>query len=100
MIEVHSVIVQVKPPGPNFPGQVAHGRYTVTDGVVTLTDHDGNPVRDGEGRTYTEKLEPSGDARAVAGRLTKRLRAVLRGESPDAPERVSKPLNYRNPGWC
>jgi hypothetical protein len=56
-------------------------------------------AEDPEGRIYTERLEPSGNHQAVGGRLTKRLRAVLRGEPPDAPERVSKALNYPKTGW-
>jgi hypothetical protein len=99
--EVHTVWVQIKPPGRGLPqGQAAYGYYIVVDNVVTMTDQAGKAAEDAEGRTYSEKLEPSGNHQAVAGRLTRRLRAVLRGESPDAPERVSRPLNYRKTGWC
>jgi hypothetical protein len=101
MVEVFQVWVQLEPPSRRYPaGKTVLGHYTITDGILTLTDPKGTVAEDADGRTYSEKIEPSGNHQAVGGRLTKRLRAVLRGESPDAPERVSKPLNYpKNTGY-
>jgi hypothetical protein len=83
MPEVHQVWIQIKSPAECPPaGQSAWGWYVVVDDTVTLTDQHGKVAEDAEGRTYTEKLEPSGTAQAVAGRLTKKLRDALRGGSP------------------
>src|SRR5262245_11940129 len=103
MTEVHQVWVQIKPPSSLYPtGKAAYGFYVVVDDVVTMTDQSGKTAEDAEGRTYSEKLEPGGDAQAVAARLTKKLRAALLGDSP--PSGFSSgggggggrnPLNYR-----
>ena len=81
MSEVREVIVTIKPPKGNFLGQVAYGWYTLQDGVVTLTDRKGNPAGEETGRKFTHKLAPGEDARAVACKLTKELRLLLRGNS-------------------
>jgi hypothetical protein len=57
MPEVFAITVQIKPPSRRLPaGQVAHGYFTFVDGVVTVTDCDGHPVRDEHGRLYTRNL--------------------------------------------
>src|SRR5262245_1385126 len=102
MKEVRTVITQIKPPKHDFPGQVAHGAYTIDDDVVTLTDRAGNPVQDERGRLYTYKLPPgytAGDAENAAGRLTRAFRLALQGKPPENPERVSRPINYPKRGW-
>ena len=81
MSEVRQVIVTIRPPKGNFRGQVCYGWYTLQDGVVTLTDREGNPAGDETGRRFTHKLAPGEDARAIACKLTKELRLVLRGNS-------------------
>jgi len=81
MSEVRQVIVTIKPPKGTYRGQVTYGWYTLQDGVVTLTDRDGNPAGEETGRKFTYKLDPGEDARAVACRLTKELRLALRSNS-------------------
>jgi hypothetical protein len=44
MSEVREIIVTIKPPKGSFRGQVAYGWYTLQDGVITLTDREGNPA--------------------------------------------------------
>ena len=78
MSEVHQVIVTIKPPKGSFPGQVTYGWYTLRDGVVTLTDREGNPAGEETGRKFTHKLAAREDARAIACKLTKH---ALRGNS-------------------
>ena len=79
--EVHYVATQVRAPkGPGDPGAVVEGAYTVTDNTVTLTDRAGNPVRDQHGKLYTRKLEKGDVAKALAARLTKDFRLMLRGK--------------------
>jgi hypothetical protein len=99
MPEVFSVITQIKPPRRGFSGQVCYGCFTFIDGVVTLTDHDGNPVRDGDGRLYTRKLDTAdhNDALNAAGALTKEFRLALKGKTKES-ERFSQPLEYRRDG--
>ena len=72
---------------------MAYGFYTVTDGVVTMTDHAGKPATDETGKTYTQKLEATDDARVIAGRLTKKLRLALLGKS-DAPAGFHSSIIY------
>jgi hypothetical protein len=101
MTEVYSITVQIKPPSRDFPGQVCHGCYTLADGVVTLTDRDGHPVQDGQGKLYTRKLSPGAtvaDADMAGRSLTKEFRLVMLGKTPSS-ERFSRPLNYPRRGW-
>ena len=81
-VKIHSVSVQVRPPKNGDQGQVAEGRYTVVDNVVTLVDHEGVPATDEKGRKYSQKLCDGEHHKAIAGRLTRQLRAALRGVGP------------------
>jgi hypothetical protein len=81
MSEVRQVIVTIKPPKDGFPGQVAYGWYTLQDGVVTLTDREGNPAGEETGRKFIYKLAPGEDARTIACKRTNELRLALRGNS-------------------
>jgi hypothetical protein len=55
--QVFTVATQVRAPkGPGDPGAMVEGCYVVTDDVVTLTDRQGNPVRDQHGKAYTRKI--------------------------------------------
>ena len=78
--EVKTIFAQVRAPrGANDPGAAVEGRYVVEDGFVSLTDHDGIPVRDEHGKYYRAKLTPD-DERRIAARLTKDFRLRLRGK--------------------
>jgi hypothetical protein len=60
---------------PTQPRHIASGlscRTRIEDGVVTLTDHVGQPVRDREGNTDTQTLAEGEDAYQIAGRLTRK----------------------------
>ena len=91
-IKINRVVVQIHAPSENDPGRVTEGRYTVEDGVVTLTDDSGTPVRDRSGKTYSKKLEPDEDAYAVAGRLAKQFRRARCGG--ERVEGFSRKLHY------
>jgi hypothetical protein len=104
MPEVFPVTVHIKLPSRAIPtGQVAHGCFTFANGVVTLTDRDGNPVRDERGKLYERKLEEPhnklADAEITAGFLTKEFRLALLGKTP-SNERFSRPLDYPKKGFC
>ena len=98
-LEVHRVITQVRAPNGklNDHGQVCEGRYTLADGKVTLTDVNGKPVRDAKGNTYSRKIEPGGNAKAVAAKLTREFRLVLLGKTISAAE-FSRPIEYPKSG--
>jgi len=97
MPEVHTVFVQIEAPKPGFEGRVAEGCYTVEDGVLTLTNRRGDPVRDDAGQSYTQKLEPDDNAKQIAGLLTKKFRKVRRGNNA-TPSGFSGPITYRKTG--
>ena len=81
MTEVHTVICQIQAPSRAYPtGKCVEGCFVISeDNVLILTDRAGNPATDADGRQYTHALGPNEDARTIAGRLTKELRAALRG---------------------
>ena len=93
MSEVRQVIVTIKPPKGNFPGQVTYGWYALQDGVITLTDREGNPAGEETGRKFTYKLAPGEDAHAIACKLTEELRLALRGNSAPVAS-FEGPINY------
>jgi hypothetical protein len=87
------VTIQIKPPSGSFPGQTAEGAFIVEDGVVVLTDREGNPARDGDGKFYKQKLADGQNPKLIAGRLTRQLRTALRGK--DAPVNgFDGPIHY------
>jgi hypothetical protein len=93
--KVQFVTIQIRPPKGEFPGQVAEGAYIVKDGLVILTDRDGNPARDGDGKFYKRKLADGENPKVIAGRLTRELRTALRGKNApvngfDGPIRYPK----------
>ena len=94
--EVKQVYIEIKPISQANPtGQVSYGYYTLVDGVVTMTDAKGNAAQNDSGKTYTAKLAPNDDHQVIAGRLTRKLRDVLRGKKDDAsPSGFNAPLNY------
>jgi hypothetical protein len=61
---IYDVVVQIYPPNEEtgYPGQVCEGKFTHEDGVVTLVDHNGNPVKQ-----YTKKINPD-ESPVVAAR--------------------------------
>jgi hypothetical protein len=94
--EVFTVFAQVRAPRGSDPGAAVEGAYVITDGVVHLTDRDGNPVRDDNGKLYAKKIANGDTAKVIASRLTKDFRNALRGKD----NRVSgfgAPLQYPKP---
>jgi hypothetical protein len=90
-----SVFIQIRKLDGADPGQVAEGAFIVEDGVVILTDRDGNPARDGDGKFYKRKLADGQNPKVIAGRLTRELRTALRGKNApvngfDGPIRYPK----------
>ena len=82
----------------NPAGQVSFGYYTVTRGVLTMTDGDGVPMRNANGDLYTHKLGEGENPRSMACVLTKQVRASLYGYSAlSGPKR--EPIQYPPTGW-
>lgn len=61
--EIKRIMIQLAGPSLNYAGKVAEGYFKVVDDTVFLTDKYGNPV---DRYRLTQKLEPGGNARAVA----------------------------------
>jgi hypothetical protein len=90
-MQIRDVVVQTLGPTETFVGQVAVGRYTWENGIVTLVDHDGVPLRDRRGKVYEKKLTPQEDPHVVAGRLTKQRFYDQGGGKQD----FWRPLTYK-----
>jgi hypothetical protein len=90
-MKIHNCVVQVFRPTDTFGGQVEPGNYTHADGIVTLTNPDGVPLRDRRGKVYEKKLTPEEDPHVIGCRLTKQHRRDHGGDKQD----FSRPLNYR-----
>lgn len=90
------VITTAKPSGPGDLGQVAEGFYFVENGVLTMTDRDGRPLRDeNTGRQHTVRLLPGDDEKWEAKRKTLQLNRANRDEMAG----FHRPIRYRNLGY-
>jgi len=94
MPDVLTVFVQTQvPEGKNFHGRIIEGCYVVEGNMVTLTNRHGNPVRDADGKPYTQKLLSGENPKPVAGVLTRRFAKARRGN--DAPPKgFGAPIDY------
>jgi len=70
LTDVHRLILQVRAPRANFPGEVVEGYYCVVDNAVVLTDSEGKPINGDK-----HQLAPGQDARLLACRLVRRRRS-------------------------
>ena len=81
MPEVHSVYATVRLPTNGDTGQVTTGYYTLGDGVLTMTDSQGAPVRDlNNGEMVTHKVKEGEDPRSIASRLTLKIYRMMRSD--------------------
>jgi hypothetical protein len=98
-----------RPLGDNDPGDAAYGHYVFNDGIVTLCDEDGNPLRRGMDQQLTTRsvrgardapvwsaaVLAEHDARTVACRLLHQKVASERSGSD-----FNRPLQYQKSGWA
>jgi hypothetical protein len=91
VMQIRKVVVQTLSPSGDFLGQVAEGRYTWEDGVVTLTDDAGAPIMDRKGKPYTKKLTPQEDPHVIGCRLTKQRYNDYNGGKSD----FWRPITYK-----
>jgi hypothetical protein len=100
MPEVKTVTVQVRGPKGDDPGQVAMGAYTLEDGVLTMTDPSGRPIRKAAtGERFTCKVKPGDNHVAFAGQMTLEIRGMMRGENaPGTVKGFNRQLDYPKSG--
>jgi hypothetical protein len=91
---VHRVIIQIRRPSGDDPGQVSEGYYVVHDGVLTMTHEDGQPVSPDQ---FRHTLKAGDDPAAIAGMLTRRVRRFMLGIT-ETEEAFNRPLGYGNLG--
>jgi hypothetical protein len=108
MAEVKSVTVQLRRPlGAEDAGMVARGYYTFLDGVATLVDEKGTPLRRGKSEVLTTRTAtgardaPLWSAAVLAGHDAHRVAARLlhsKVSSEKSGSDFNRPLNYP-PAW-
>ena len=96
--EVRHVFVQTRAPRRDDPGAAVEGAYIVKDDVVHLTDREGNPVRDDNGKLYSKPIANGDTAKVIASRLTKDFRSALRGKDGRV-NGFDRPLQYPKKWW-
>lgn len=88
---INRVIIQLRRPSGDDPGQISEGYYTVEHGVLVMTHADGRPVND----EFRHTLKAGDEPAAIAGMLTRRVRRFMLGIS-EAEEAFNRPLRYGN----
>jgi hypothetical protein len=73
MREVFQIYAQVSACQDGDRGRVCEGWYTVENGVLTMTDPEGIPIRDVDGDKIDHKLKEGESARTIASRLTLKI---------------------------
>src|SRR5690349_3146685 len=69
MPEVRCVVAVVSNPiGPDDPGRATYGYYILEDGLLTMTDGNGTPVRNTFGEKETHRLQDGEDPDYIAKR--------------------------------
>lgn len=91
---VERVIIQIRRPSGDDPGQVSEGYYIVNEGMLIMTHSDGEPVDD---TMFRRKLRPDDNPAALAGVLTREVRRHMLGITKDE-ENFNRPLGYSNSG--
>ena len=91
MPDVLYVTIQTRAPRRDDPGAVIEGWYIVSDGTVKLTDRAGNPIKDFEGKLYSQQLGADGSARVAATRLLKAHRLARKSARVSG---FDGPINY------
>jgi hypothetical protein len=79
------------------PGAVAYGYFKLIDGVVIMTDADGNPAGGETGKKFSRELRPNEDPVGVACGMTRELRLAFRS-GEQRVKGFDGPLIYRRNG--
>src|SRR5262245_38864325 len=93
MSEIYYITTEVRTPSgrPGDYGQIAEGYYVIEDGVLTMTDSAGRPVRRLNGDPVKRTLQPGDDPKAIARNFTRDLRLHFHGDSADFNRRLIYP---------
>ena len=87
------ITIQISAPSRALPGgAVSTAFYVVENNRVALTDRDGRPVHDPEGRECSRALAENDDPHQVAAMLLRGLRTKVRG---DRVAGFDRPLVYQ-----
>ena len=94
--EIKSVQAIVSNPSPREPnGRVTVGYYVMKDGLLTMTDSKGAPVRSYGGDKYEKKIEEDDIVKLIAQRLTMKIHLARVGNEM---ANFNRPLNYPKNG--
>lgn len=98
MIEVKSVIVELRGPGGERLGRTTEGYYTVDGGTLTMTYANGDPVLNDNGiPAFRRSLQAKEYPPAIACVLTHQVRRYLLGANEES-DAFNRPLTYQNLG--
>jgi hypothetical protein len=97
MPEIKSVVViTANPVGEGDPGQCAEGWYVVENGMLTMVNRDGVPLRDNNtGRRFAMGLLPGESEKAAAKKLTLKVHRAARGDDMAG---FHRPIRYGKSG--
>lgn len=100
MSEVKSVVAIVSNPvSKGSTGECAEGFYTRDGDTLTMTNAEGEPLRDDDtGARTTHLLLPGENEKVIAKRLTLKRYRAERGD--EMASFHSRPLRYPDRGWA
>ena len=91
------IVAQIRPPSDSYPqGLTAEGWFTVIGGELSLVDRGGNPLRDGQGKTYIRQLHKDDDPRRFAQRMLKDFHYATHSNKTD----FNRTLSYPKTGFA
>jgi hypothetical protein len=92
MHEIKSVQAIVSNPSPSDPaGRVTVGYYVLRNGLLTMTDSKGAPVRSHGGDKYEQKTGEGDNVPLIAQRLTMKIYRARNGNDMAG---FNRPLSY------
>lgn len=78
-MKVEPVFAQVRAPCNSDQGVTVEGCFVVDGNRVTMTDREGKPTVDDEGKRWSREIPPSCTPQQIAAQMTKEPRIKLRG---------------------
>jgi hypothetical protein len=78
-MKVEHVFAQVRAPANGDQGVMVEGCFILDGNKVVMTDREGKPIIDDDGRKWSREIPEGQSARQVAARMAKELRTKFRG---------------------
>src|SRR5215470_14845409 len=78
-MKVEHVFAQVRAPKNGDQGVTVEGCFIVDGNRVTMTDREGKPIVDDDGKRWSREIPANCTARQIAARMAKELRIKFRG---------------------